>query len=542
MLIGLQCWGQGQDSQWYFGNQCWLDFSSGEAIDQGSGPFNANEGSASIADKSGQVLFSTDCTKIYDRNGVVMPNGSALGGHSSSSQGALIVPQPGDKEERFYYVFTVAAEAGNYDPAHTGLEYVLVDMGLRNGLGDVISAPIELVANTGEKLHAAWHSNRQDVWVVTHTMDSQDYHAFLLTCDGITEHVISSTGRVHAKTSYGEGCIGALKISPDGNRIASSYNGIGNSALELTHYLETGYFNAATGEIEITDESNVDAEFAQAYGVEFSPDGSKVYWAIMGGELFLYQYDLQANSLDEGKYQFMLGNPQGHALSALQLAPNGKIYIARTHNGTYLSAIGSPNAPEADASYIEEAVVLSRPSRFGLPNQWMYPYPNVEYEVEEIGIEACQGDLVQLDAPADIPEPYIWSNGQTSSTIHTRDSDEYWVTAQACSWDTTFFNFSEPDFCACELYVPNSFTPNADGVNDSFGPVLWCDVEDFRFEVYDRWGQLVFQSDHISLRWDGSYNGYYLADGIYTWKVEWKEFQSGQAEFKREFGSLSLLK
>jgi gliding motility-associated-like protein len=74
--------------------------------------------------------------------------------------------------------------------------------------------------------------------------------------------------------------------------------------------------------------------------------------------------------------------------------------------------------------------------------------------------------------------------------------------------------------CEEDLFVPNLFTPNNDGKND----VLYVRgngvqaIETFR--VFDRWGNLVFETDDMTKGWDGSYKGSMLNDGVFVYYVK----------------------
>jgi gliding motility-associated-like protein len=66
------------------------------------------------------------------------------------------------------------------------------------------------------------------------------------------------------------------------------------------------------------------------------------------------------------------------------------------------------------------------------------------------------------------------------------------------------------------LFVPSAFTPNNDGLNDEFKPfVPGFEVEDYRFEVYDRWGKVLFQTRSLDTGWLGDGT----PDGIYFWSI-----------------------
>jgi gliding motility-associated-like protein len=70
------------------------------------------------------------------------------------------------------------------------------------------------------------------------------------------------------------------------------------------------------------------------------------------------------------------------------------------------------------------------------------------------------------------------------------------------------------------FYVPNAFTPGENGVNDTFGPT-GVGIQEIKFYVYDRWGKLVFYSNHLDKKWDGRINGFLpYTTSVYLWKAE----------------------
>jgi gliding motility-associated-like protein len=72
-----------------------------------------------------------------------------------------------------------------------------------------------------------------------------------------------------------------------------------------------------------------------------------------------------------------------------------------------------------------------------------------------------------------------------------------------------------PDFV---VYIPNAFTPNADGKNELFMPVM-RGVHEFTFYVFNRWGELLFKTSDIMSGWDGNYNGQLCQQDEYVWKL-----------------------
>lgn len=68
------------------------------------------------------------------------------------------------------------------------------------------------------------------------------------------------------------------------------------------------------------------------------------------------------------------------------------------------------------------------------------------------------------------------------------------------------------------LYVPNAFTPNGDGLNETFGPV-GNRVNQFSMRIYSRWGELMFESNDMNNQWDGTYKGVKVQTDTYVYKI-----------------------
>ena len=94
----------------------------------------------------------------------------------------------------------------------------------------------------------------------------------------------------------------------------------------------------------------------------------------------------------------------------------------------------------------------------------------------------------------------------------------------------------EHDVALDTLFVPNVFTPNADGKNDFFeipGANNPC-IDVNRLTILNRWGKKVFETEESTLKWDGTINGKAVTDGIYYYFLE--------GESLKRFGSVSLIK
>ena len=115
------------------------------------------------------------------------------------------------------------------------------------------------------------------------------------------------------------------------------------------------------------------------------------------------------------------------------------------------------------------------------------------------------------------------------------------VSATFFNIDTIIANFSKEPFL---YYIPNTFSPNNDNLNEVFKPVLNAyDPTFYHFEIYDRWGVLIFETYDPEAGWNGTYNGnggHYVSNGAYVWKLQARPV--GSRERLELMGTLTLFK
>ena len=403
--ISLFSFGQKQGNIWYFGDHAGLNFNSGSpiAITNGANALIGcpnschSEGTSVVCDSSGDLLFYSNGQQIWNRNHQLMVNGDSLLGNCSSSQATLIVPQPGSS--RYFYIFTT--DAFYLDYLQYGFRYSIVDICGDNGFGDIIpnQKNIKLLDTVGEKLTAIRHSNGVDYWVLTHKFYSNAFYAYLLTSAGIVDTVITHIGSIHKEYCSGStyptrSALGWLKASPNGNKITCVN---GQTCYNISELFD---FNNTTGQLSNAIKLNTDSIAGGYYGVSFSPDNSKLYISCWLNHDRIYQFDLTAGSGDSisinNSKAVIADSYFGGNLVALQLGPNGKIYVSR-RNQTFIGAINNPNIAGTNCNYIDTAVSLNgKICSFGLPNFIDFSqYSNTTFNCET-GINVPNNNSVSL--------------------------------------------------------------------------------------------------------------------------------------------------
>lgn len=136
----------------------------------------------------------------------------------------------------------------------------------------------------------------------------------------------------------------------------------------------------------------------------------------------------------------------------------------------------------------------------------------------------CIGqELLLQSSLVDFSGTYQWQNNSTQSELIVNDQGLYWV--QATNLCGTKYDSINVTISNCEipiepvfLEMPNVFSPNNDGINDTFVPVTMSGIKSAKIVILNRWGNVVYRKDELS-GWDGKSNGLDCTDGVYFWNI-----------------------
>lgn len=116
---------------------------------------------------------------------------------------------------------------------------------------------------------------------------------------------------------------------------------------------------------------------------------------------------------------------------------------------------------------------------------------------------------------------------------------EYRVTAVKKGTDNVYSESNTIDVKPpLNLFIPNAFTPNGDGLNDTFG-ALCQGVDDYSIRLFNRWGELIFESNDVNSQWDGFYKGEKAMPGSYIYEVSASGFYDKTINRK---GTVTIIK
>jgi PKD repeat protein len=398
-----------QINVWRFGQGAGLDFNSGSPVALPAGPMSTFESSSSICDNQGQLLFYTDGVTVWNRNNVAMPNGTGLLGGNSATQ-TLIVPKPNDCSK--YYIF----HSGDHFTGNIGGYYTVVDMCLNGGLGDVVtgSKNVQMLTNCSEKWTAVKHSNGTDVWILCHEIGNANFRKFLLTPAGLGASTVQSIGSVHSNVCQ----IGSLRASHNGQKILSA-NTFNCTQLDMFD------FDPGTGQLSAYVNMTSMIGYDWYYGIEFSPNDQLLYLTDCYNTSSVYQVNLSNYSRVT-----LATNGSQYAYGGLQLAPDGKIYIARDGQN-YLSVINNPNVLGTGCSFVNTGVTLAAGTLCNLGLIQHVPWATTAPVPQFVSLGndttlGCANPLVLAPASA-CNATYLWNTSSANDSLTITSAGTYWV-------------------------------------------------------------------------------------------------------------------
>lgn len=179
------------------------------------------------------------------------------------------------------------------------------------------------------------------------------------------------------------------------------------------------------------------------------------------------------------------------------------------------------------------------PFTTSLPVQ-IYSYPLVQLGADTSICPGLTGAIDIRDEFAGSGDAYLWNDGSSASNLLVTQPGYYWVekyNVAGCRVSDSIHVWRD-----CYINIPNSFSPNGDGLNDYFIPrdLLSSGLTTFRMNIFNRWGELVFTTQALDGRgWDGKYDGVPQPVGVFVYVID-VTFRNGM--HKKFQGNVTLMR
>jgi gliding motility-associated-like protein len=152
----------------------------------------------------------------------------------------------------------------------------------------------------------------------------------------------------------------------------------------------------------------------------------------------------------------------------------------------------------------------------------------------------CGGESIRLDAYGDLAS-YIWNDLGTDSIREIDQSGFYKLTStNKCGTYTDSIRVEILPF-ACDIYIPNAFSPNGDQLNSIFFPLGFFEFRSM--EIFNRWGELMYFTEELNKGWDGTFNGDDVSMGVYFFIIRYElPDEGGRLTKKQVSGTVFLVR
>ena len=399
LLFSTIVFSQNETNHWYFGENAGMNFSDGLFQVLSDGSMETPAGCASISDKDGNLLFYTNGRVVWNKNHEIIDDAFYLANEIEDIQTTIIIPKPND--ETTYYIFSAKENQVN------GLIRSSIRFTPEFPLGYLDEENILMEREPISRIAAIHHAESNTIRLITFGKQENlpDSPRNTFRVYNITENGVASP-QAYIQDDHALGPKGTMKISPNGQRIAIT--DFDNMLIYLYDFNNEDVTFTLSKKFSTTPRLGL---LINPYGLEFSQNSDVLYYS--GNDNFVVQVEL--NPVEDVYMLPLFSVPNA---KSMQLARNGKIYIAQGSEDNPLarmSVINKPHLP-AEACDLQANSINLNPTKStrGLPI-FVASFLRNRIIIEDDCVDAIFN--FELDAYAPI-QSVLWDFGDgTTSTL-----------------------------------------------------------------------------------------------------------------------------
>lgn len=245
----------------------------------------------------------------------------------------------------------------------------------------------------------------------------------------------------------------------------------------------------------------------------------------------IFYFQRKAGDDDGYSSYFTLNYPAGDSLIDANVSVNERYYCYKLVNEDFCGRL-SPESNEACTILLTgEALPLQNKLNWTAYKEWRGGVSHYEVWKSAGGLSFS---MIATLPPSELQYVDIDLSGTAGTYMYYVIAVEDTGSPNATSRSNEIILEQQPS-----VFIPNSFTPNNDGVNDNWFTVSSF-VKDFDLSVFNRWGNLVYRTNSITQKWDGTLDGNKVPDGTYVYLLKYTGF--GEASEKTVTGQLNILR
>jgi gliding motility-associated-like protein len=196
-------------------------------------------------------------------------------------------------------------------------------------------------------------------------------------------------------------------------------------------------------------------------------------------------------------------------------------------------------SPDADTSY--SVVATDSHGCTSLPVT--FPVTVEQVPLVDLGNDSivCLGDSLYLSAHF-AGAAYLWNDGSTEDHFTIHIAGLYWVNVYNSCFSSTDSLVADYTDCSSCVHYPTAFSPDGNQKNDIFHPLITCPVTQYNMQVFNRWGELIFETKDVDSGWDGRYDGKPATVGVYVWQVEYSGVRRATVFSEKLSGNVTVVR
>lgn len=344
-------------------------------------------------------LYTNNCSIINNQD-IIIQNGNGLNapgyesqfncdnspsGHGYNTRSPFFLPWPGSPDKYVLFQLRYDFPTTPYYFYHVeSLLYTVISSSAASGQGAIVQKNVLLAKDTlCDMLAAVRHGNGRDWWVVCPQFNSDQSFVCLLTPDGVQGPYLHNTPLKwggELDNFWWEQAV----FSPNGYRYARANN---------RNDIQVFDFERCTGEFSKPLQLTLPYEAEYTTGLAISQNSRFVY---MTTGLKIYQFDLESNDPQNSRIlvaEYDPTDPMSTPFNAMQLAPDGKIYVTNPNGMYLLTVINNPDAPGLACNLVQHGVEL--PSKIGV---WVPNFPNFRlYDLQDSPCDTLISSMVHIN-------------------------------------------------------------------------------------------------------------------------------------------------
>jgi len=372
------------------------------------------------------------------------------------------------------------------------------------------------------------------------------------TCDGKTVTLSPKTSIPVTSYVWSDGSdLSTLKIGGHGTYAVTVDNGLCSNADQINVFYHT-YPNTDLGPdtaicpkdqlvFDVTEPGEV-VEYKWSTGSEnpvetINPTEKTTYW-VRATNVVCTTVDSIAVSIREV--------PNTYLGRDTAICADGELPLAVEKNETIESYAWSTgeDSPRIVVTDTGEYVVSVYDGHCTTPGKINVTYKNSPNR-EDVSLQdypnvICIGEKINLNVLDSRFTAYEWQDGSTAPNYTVTEEGQYSIRAtHACGVlaDTIVI-----ERCECPIWAPTAFNPDGNDLNDRFNVRSDCKFIEYKFSVYNRWGELVFYSEDPNESWDGKFRNEKCPEGSFSWVVSYIANHEGELIEERETGTVLMLR